>query len=123
MTTEGILSYTIYFKNGINSTRLVEFLNTFLSTTKNKLIILDNASSHKNKQVQNAITKNNSLLYSVPYQHGTQAIEGFFNILKSRLKQKSSDLSYNNLYLNVKNVISEIPKSFYLNLIKGTYKK
>jgi len=62
-------------------------------------------------------------LYSVPYQHGTQAIEGFFNILKSRLKQKSSDLSYNNLYLNVKNVISEIPKSFYLNLIKGTYKK
>jgi len=42
MTTEGILSYTIYFKNGINSTRLVEFLNTFLSTTKNKLIILDN---------------------------------------------------------------------------------
>jgi len=62
-------------------------------------------------------------LYSVPYQHGIQAIEGFFNILKSRLKQKNSDLSYNNLCLNVKNVISEIPKSFYLNLIKGTYKK
>ena len=123
MTTEGILFYTIYFKNGINSKRLIEFLNTFLSTTKNKLIILDNASSHKNKQVQNAITKNNSLLYSVPYQHGTQAIEGFFNILKSRLKQKNSDLSYNNLCLNVKNVISEIPKSFYLNLIKETYKK
>ena len=123
MTTEGILSYTIYFKNGINSKRLVEFLNRFLSTTKNKLIILDNASSHKNKQVQNAIIKNNSLLYSVLYQLGTQAMEGFFNILKSRLKQKSSDLSYNNLCLNIKNVISEIPKSFYLNLIKGTYKK
>ena len=115
MTTEEILSYTIFFKNGINSKRLVEFLNTFLSTTKNKLIILDNASSHKNKQVQNAIIKNNSLLYSVPYQHGTQAMEGFSNILKSRLKQKSSDLSYNNLCLNIKNVISEIPKFFYLN--------
>jgi transposase len=63
MTTEGILSYTIYFKNGINSKRLVGFLNNFLFTTKNKLIILDNTSSHKNKQVQNAITKNNSLLY------------------------------------------------------------
>jgi len=72
MMAEGILSYTIYFKDGINSKRLVEFLNTFLSTTKNKLIILDNASSHKNKQVQNVITKNNSLLYSVPYQHGTK---------------------------------------------------
>ena len=101
----------------MDSNRLIEFLNKFLSEQKNKLIILDNASSHKNKQVQNAITKNNSLLYSVPYQHGTQAIEGFFNVLKS------SDLSYNNLCLNIKNVISEIPKSFYLNLIKGTYKK
>ena len=78
MTTEGILSYTIYFKDGINSKRLVGFLNTFLSTTKNKLIILDNASSHKNKQVQNVKTKNNSLLYLVLYQHGIQAIEGFF---------------------------------------------
>ena len=39
MTTKGILSYTIYFKNDINSKRLIEFLNTFLSTTKNKLII------------------------------------------------------------------------------------
>ena len=123
MTTEGILFYTIYSKDGINSKRLVEFLNKFLSTTKNRLIILDNASSHKNKQVKDFITKNNSLLYSVLYQHGTQAIEGFFNILKSRLKQKSSDLSYNNLCLNIKNVISEIPKSFYLNLLKGTYKK
>ena len=120
MTTEEILSYKIYFKDNINSKRLVEFLNTFLFTTKNKLIILDNVSSHKNKQVQNVITKNNSLLYSVPYQHGTQAI---FNILKSKLKQKNSDLSYNNLCLNVQNVISEIPKSFYLNLIKGSYKK
>jgi transposase len=119
----GILSYTIYSKGGMNSNRLIEFLNKFLSEQKNKLIILDNASSHKNRLVQNTITKNNSLLYSVPYQHGTQAIEGFSNVLKSRLKQKSSDLSYNNLCLNIKNVISEIPKSFYLNLIKGTYRK
>ena len=107
MTTEGILSRTMHFKYGINSKRLVEFLNKFLSTTKNKLIILDNVSSHKNKRVKNFIAKNNSLLYSVPYQHGTQAIESFFNILKSRLK-KNSDLSYNKLCLNVQNVILEL---------------
>ena len=107
----------------MDSNRLIEFLDKFLSEQKNKLIILYNASSHKSKLVQNTITKNNSLLYSVPYQHGTKAIEGFFNVLKSRLKQKSSDLSYNNLCLNINNVISEIPKSFYLNLIKGTYRK
>lgn len=93
----------------MDSNRLIEFLNKFLSEQKNKLIILDNASSHKNKLVQNTITKNNSFLYSVPYQHETQAIECFFthNVLKSKLKQKSSDLSYNNLCLNIKNVISQ----------------
>ena len=49
MTIEGILSYKIYFKDDINSKWLVEFLNKFLLATKNKLIILDNVNSHKNK--------------------------------------------------------------------------
>ena len=86
-TTKKILSYTIYFKDGINSKRLVEFLNTFLSITKNKLIILDNASSHKNKQVQNVIIKNNSLLYSIFYQHGTQAITRPLSLQKKFVEQ------------------------------------
>jgi hypothetical protein len=64
MTTEGILSYTIYSKGGMNSNKLIKFLNKSLSEQKNKLIILNNASNHKNKLVQNAITKNNFLLYS-----------------------------------------------------------
>ena len=40
MMTEGILSYTIYFKDGINSKQLIEFLllNTFLLITTNKLL-------------------------------------------------------------------------------------
>ena len=43
--------------------------------------------------------------------------------MKSKLKQKNNNLSYNNLCLNIQNVILEISKSFYLNLIKGAYKK
>jgi len=38
MTTEGILSYTIYLKGGMDSNRLIEFLDKFLSEQKNKLI-------------------------------------------------------------------------------------
>ncbi len=30
MTTEGILSYTIYSKGGMDSNRLIKFLNKFL---------------------------------------------------------------------------------------------
>lgn len=62
MTTEVILSYTIYLKGCMGSNRLIEFLDKFLSEQKNKLIILYNTGSHKSKLVQNTITKNNSLL-------------------------------------------------------------
>ena len=46
MTINGILSYTIYPKSGMDSNRLIKFLNKFLLKQKNKLIILDNASCH-----------------------------------------------------------------------------
>ena len=47
MTINGILSYTIYAKGGMNHDRLIEFLNKFLLEQKSKLIILDNASCHR----------------------------------------------------------------------------
>lgn len=67
MTTNGVLSYTIYPKGDMDSNRLVEFLNKFLLKQKNKLIILDNASCHRTETVKNLIQLNNNLLYSIPY--------------------------------------------------------
>ena len=49
---------------------------------KNKLIVLDNDSSHRNKIVKDFINKDNKLLYSVPYQHFTNVIEIFLVFLK-----------------------------------------
>lgn len=45
--------------------------------------------------------KNNKLLYSVPYQHYTNAIEMFFSMLKSKL-QKKSGLLHTELNNNIK---------------------
>ena len=45
----------------------------------------------------------------------TNDIEGYFNVLKSRL-QKKKGLTY-----NVKDVLDEIPIHIYKNLIKGAY--
>ena len=53
------------------------------------------------------IKKDNNLLYAVPYQHYTNAIEGYFNVLKSRL-QKKKDLTYTELVNNVKDVLDEL---------------
>ena len=41
---------------------------------------MDNAPVHKNKEVRDLINENNNLLFSVPYQHYTNAIEGYFNV-------------------------------------------
>ena len=111
----------IYKKGGIDSNRMVDFINKFINGKyKNKLIILDNANSHRNQLVKNVIKKNNNLLYAVPYQHYTNAIEGYFNVLKSRL-QKRKGLTYDELLNNVKDVLVEIPIHIYKNLIKGAY--
>jgi len=102
---------------------MVDFINKFINGKyKNKLIILDNASSNRNQLVKDVIKKDNHLLYAVPYQHYTNAIEGYFNVLKSRL-QKLEGVKYDNLKENIKKVISEIPKEKYENIFKGAYER
>lgn len=45
---EGVLGWNLYDKGGIDSNRLYDFLEKYITTKyKNKLIILDNASSHR----------------------------------------------------------------------------
>lgn len=121
ISTKGVLGWELYEKSGINADRLYEFLETHITSKyKNKLIILDNASSHRNQLVKDVIKKDNNLLYAVPYQHYTNAIEGYFNVLKSRL-QKKKGLTYDELVKNVKDVLDEIPIHIYKNLIRGAY--
>ena len=77
---------------------------------KNKLIILDNASSHRNEKIKKLLNKHNTLLYSVPYQHFTNSIENYFSMMKSRL-QKLDGLTYKELKTNIEkyeNIIKEI---------------
>jgi transposase len=123
ISNEGVLGWDLYLKGGIDSNRLVEFLEKFITTKyKNKLIILDNASSHRNAKIKELVAKNNNLLYSVPYQHFTNSIENYFSMMKSRL-YKLYGLTHTDLMTNIKKVINEIPKEKYENIIKGTYKR
>ena len=123
ISTEGVLGWDLYNKGGIDSNRLYDFLQEHITTKfKNKLIILDNASSHRNAKIKELVNKHNNLLYSVPYQHFTNSIENFFSMLKSRL-QKLEGLKYEELKKNIAKVVREIPKEKYKNIIRGTYKR
>lgn len=80
ISSKGVIGYDVYKKEGVNSNRMVDFINKFINEKyKNKLIILDNTSldntsSHRNQHVKYVIKKYNNLLYAIPYQHYTNAI-------------------------------------------------
>ena len=117
------LWWELYEQGGIDTDKLYNFLEKYITNSnKKKLIILDNASCHRNERIKELITKNNILLYSVPYQHYTNAIEGIFNVLKSRL-QKLEGLKPNELRENIKNVVSNIPTEIFIKLFDGSYKR
>jgi len=120
---DGIVGWDLYEKSGINADRMVEFVKKNITEKyKNKLIIIDNASSHRNEKVKEFINKDNTLLYTVPYQHYTNSIENYFSMFKSRL-QKLYGLTYSELKNNIKKVIKDIPTYKYKNIMKGAYER
>ena len=86
ISVNGVVGWDLYEK-GYNFRENVGVFRKHITTKfKNKLIILDNASSHINHQVKEVINKYNNLLYDVPYQHFTNSIENYFSMLKSHLQ-------------------------------------
>ena len=123
ISSKGVEGFELYEKGGIDTNRLKTFLEThILNKYRNKLIILDNASSHRNETIKNLINQDNKVLFSVPYQHFTNAIENYFSMFKSRLS-KLDGLTYNELKANINKVINDIPQEKFLNIFKGAYNR
>ena len=62
ISVNGVEGWDLYEKCGINTERLVEFLQKFITEKyKNKIIILDNASAHKNDTIRELVNKHNKL--------------------------------------------------------------
>jgi hypothetical protein len=121
ISVNGVVGWDLYEKSGINADRMVEFLEKHITNEfKNKIIILDNASSHRNPKVKEIINQHNHLLYAVPYKHFTNSIENYFSMLKSRL-QKLDGLTHTELKQNITKVIQGIPTEKYRNIVKGAY--
>ena len=121
INVDGVVDWDLYEKGGINTDRLIDFLEQNITNKlRNKLIILDNASSHRNEKIKALVNKHNNILYAVPYQHFTNSIENYFSMLKSRL-QKLDGLTYDDLKKNIEKVLNEIPREKYENIFKGAY--
>ena len=80
----------------------------YLTSIKNHLIILDNAGSHRNNYVKNAILESeNNYLFSVPYTPKTNVVEMFFNQIKHYLKLNKKVLRFDELKKEVRKAIKK----------------
>jgi hypothetical protein len=88
ISTRGVEGYILYRKGGIDHQRLIEFLKVILKNKKNKLILMDNASSHRNPKVKEYIkNSNNDYVHIFPYNHSLNPIERYFNQLKIYIRK------------------------------------
>jgi len=113
----------LYEKGGMTKERLLEFLEKYVfSKYKDHLIILDNAGSHNNELIKNAITKSgNHYLFAVPYTPKTDAIEQYFNQVKTYLKKDRNVANFQELEKNVEKAIDKVKPENYKNYFEYAY--
>ena len=109
----------------MNKERFVDFIKECIfSKYKNHLIVLDNAGSHKNNHVKNAILESgNKYLFSISYTPKTNPIEGLFNQLKQHLKLNKKVLKYKEIKTEIKKGFAKIKKENYKNYFLYAYDK
>ena len=113
----------LYEKGGMTKERLLKFLQEHIFPKyKNNLIILDNAGSHNNELIKNAIIESgNDYLFSVPYTPKTNAIEQYFNQIKTYLKKHRNVENFNKLKINVNKAIDRVKPENYKNYFNNAY--
>jgi transposase len=120
------IGWILYEKGGMKKERFVEFMKKYIfGKYKDHLIILDNAGSHRNNLVRNAITDSgNKFLFSVPYTPKTNgAVEAFFNQIKQYLKLNKKVLRFPALKKEVEKAIKKVSKDNYKNYFLYAYRK
>jgi transposase len=114
----------LYEKGGMTKERLLEFLEKHIFPNyKNHLIILDNAGSHNNELIKNAITKSgNHYLFAVPYTpRSNLPIEAYFNQIKTYMKKDRNVENYQQLENNVYKAIDKVKKENSKNYLEYAY--
>jgi len=123
ITTKGVLDWILYENASSDHCRLIEFIKRLIEGKKNKLILMDNASCHRNQNVKDFIINNkNDYVYVLPYHHFQNTIKKFFNQLKYYMK-KDEHMSYDLIKKSIKKSIKYIELKIYKNYFKSLLTK
>ena len=116
---------SLYQIGGMTKERFVEFLQeNIFNKYKNHLIVLDNAGSHNNEYVKQAILNSgNKYLFLIPYNPELNPIEQWFNQIKHYLKLNKKVLKYDEIKEEIKNAIKIVRKENYKNYFENAYNK
>jgi transposase InsO family protein len=103
---------------------MVEFIETQIAPKyKNNLIILDNAKSHNNDMVKEAILKSgNQYLFTIPYTPITNSpIENYFNQIKTYIKKNRDVYTFEDLEKNIDKAVDKVKPENYKNYFQYAY--
>lgn len=122
-SASGVVGWELYPEGGVDAERMRDFILQHIHNKhRNKLIIMDNAGSHRKDIVKEAVAKSgNTLLYSVPYSPKTNAIEMVFSELKHHLSTGDTR-TFEELKNAIQRIITHIiPTDHYRNYIHHAY--
>ena len=123
ISTSGVVDWTLYKTGGSDHARLIEFLDGILKNKTGKLILMDNASCHRNQLVKDFITKSkNDYVHILPYNHSQNPIEAYFNQLKHYIR-KEEPMSYDDIKRVITKCIDLIDKKSYINYFNASLRK
>lgn len=116
VTTNGPLKWEMFESGSVFADRLEAFLAALLEDKKGYMVLLDNAPVHKKAAIEQLIRRTgNELLYTIPYQPKTNAVEQVFSELKHHLSDGVTR-RFDELKRTVKVILEErIPIEHYRN--------
>eukprot|EP00835_Amoeboradix_gromovi_P005003 NODE_432_length_8732_cov_0.302907.p2 type:complete len:391 gc:universal NODE_432_length_8732_cov_0.302907:2320-1148(-) len=85
ITNSQTLKWELYDQGAMSQTRFVAFVNSIIQQHRHRgyLFIFDNAGAHKGEAIRDLIRRTgNQMLYTVPYNPQTNAIENWFSQFK-----------------------------------------
>ena len=87
------------------------------------MIVLDNAKSHNNELIKDAIKKSgNDYLFAIPYTPKTNnPIEAYFNQIKTYMKKNRNVENYEQLEKNIDKAIEKVKPENYKNYFQHAY--
>jgi transposase len=118
-----VVGWELYPEGGVDGERMRDFIIQHIHNKhRGKLIVMDNAGSHRKDIVKEVVAKSaNTLLYSVPYSPKTNAIEMVFSELKHHLSTGETR-TFDELKTTIHHIITQIiPRDHYRNYIRHAY--